>query len=133
MTRIPCLDDGEQYKFLGVLESVFQEDKLVLERAAKEYLRRLSVIWTSRTSPLSDYNRMVASNQFALPVLSYLMMELRQTDREARKIVVKSRGRHPCSSNALLYLPRSKGRQGLQSVEMEYKATKIKGTVRTPW
>ena len=130
MTRIPCLDDGEQYKFLGVPESVFQEDKLVLERAAKEYLRRLSVIWTS---PLSDYNRMGASNQFALPVLSYLMMELRQIDREARKIVVKSRGRHPCSSNALLYLPRSKGRQGLQSVEMEYKAPKIKGTGRTPW
>ena len=35
-TRIPCLDDGEQYKFLGVLESVIQEDKLVLEFAAKE-------------------------------------------------------------------------------------------------
>lgn len=69
-TKIPCLDDGERYKFFGVLESVRQEDKLVLECAAKEYLRRLSVIWTS---PLSDYNRVVASNQFALPVLGYLM------------------------------------------------------------
>ncbi|PFX28822.1 Retrovirus-related Pol polyprotein from type-1 retrotransposable element R2 [Stylophora pistillata] len=39
-TRIPCLDDGERYKFLGVLESVRQEDKLVLECAAREYLRR---------------------------------------------------------------------------------------------
>ena len=64
--RIPCLVDGEQYKFLGVLESIAQEDKLVLECAAKGYLRRLSVIWTS---PLSDYNRVVASNQLALPVL----------------------------------------------------------------
>ena len=45
-TRIPCLDAAEQYKFLGVLESVTQ-DKFVLECAAKEYLRRLSVIWTS--------------------------------------------------------------------------------------
>ena len=27
----------------------------------------------NRTSPLSDYNRVVASNQFALPVLGYLM------------------------------------------------------------
>ncbi|PFX32844.1 Retrovirus-related Pol polyprotein from type-1 retrotransposable element R2 [Stylophora pistillata] len=42
-TRIPCLDDGERYKFLGVLESVRQEDKLVLECAAREYLRRLSI------------------------------------------------------------------------------------------
>ena len=95
--RIPCLVDGEQYKFLGVLGSIAQEDKLILEYAAKEYLRRLSVIWTS---PLSDYNRVVASNQFALPVLGYLMwkqqwpvMELKQIDMEARKIVVESGGR----------------------------------------
>ncbi|XP_022783739.1 uncharacterized protein LOC111324448 [Stylophora pistillata] len=133
-TRIPCLADGEQYKFLGVLESVRQEDKLVLECAAREYLRRLSVIWTS---PLSDYSRVVASNQFALPVLGYLMwtqqwpmMELKQIDREARKIVVESEGRHPCSLNALLYMPRSRGGRGLRSVEMEYKATKIKDAVR---
>lgn len=59
--RIPCVTDREQYKFMGLLESVAQEDKLVLECAAKEYLRRLSVIWTS---PLSDYNRVVASNLF---------------------------------------------------------------------
>jgi len=41
-----------------------QEDKLVLGCGAKEYLRRMSVIWTS---PLSDHNRVTASNQFALP------------------------------------------------------------------
>ena len=57
-------------------------------------------------------------------------MELKQIDREARKIVVESGGRHPCSSNALLYLPRNEGGRGLRSVEMEYKATKIKGAVR---
>ncbi|PFX21126.1 hypothetical protein AWC38_SpisGene14404 [Stylophora pistillata] len=134
LTRLPCLDDGERYKFFGVLESVRQENKLVLECAAREYLRRLSVIWTS---PLSDSNRVVASNQFALPVLGYLMwtqqwpvMELKQIDREAREIVVESGDRHSCSSNALLYMPRSKGGRGLRSVEMEYKATKIKGAVR---
>ena len=62
----PSLEDGKRYKFLGVLESVMQEDKLVLECAAKEYLRGMSIIWTS---PLSDHNRVIASNQFALPVL----------------------------------------------------------------
>ena len=67
---IPSLEDVKQYKFLGVLQSVLQEDKLVLECAAKEYLRRMSVIWTS---PLSDHNRVTASNQFALSVLGYLM------------------------------------------------------------
>ena len=57
-------------------------------------------------------------------------MALKQIDREARKIVVESWGRHPCSSNALLHLPRCKGGRGLRSVEMEYKAMKIKGAVR---
>ena len=117
--RIPSLEDGKQYKFLGVLESVMQEDKLVLECAAKEYLRRMSVIWTS---PLSDHNRVTASNQFALPVLGYLMwtqqwpvMDIQEINRKARKIVIENGGRHPC---------------GLRSVVMEYKATKIKSEVR---
>ena len=53
-------------------------------------------------------------------------MELQQIDVEVRKIVVDNGGRHPCSSNALLYLPRCEGGKGLRSVEMEYKVTKIK-------
>lgn len=36
--RIPSLEDGKQYEFLGVLENVMQHYELVLECAAKEYL-----------------------------------------------------------------------------------------------
>ena len=67
---IARLKDGEQYKFLGVQENLRQEDKLVLNCAAEIYLKRVSVIWSS---PLSDHNRITATNQFALPVLAYLM------------------------------------------------------------
>jgi len=56
--------------------------------------------------------------------------DLQQIDREDRKIIVENEGRHPCGSNALLYLPRNKGGRGLCLVEMEYKATKVKGAVR---
>lgn len=45
--RIPSLEDGKQYQFLGVLESVMQHYELVLECAAKEYLRKMSVVWTN--------------------------------------------------------------------------------------
>ena len=41
-----------------------------MEAAAKTYLHRLSVIWSS---PLSDRAKVVVSNQYALPVLTYLM------------------------------------------------------------
>ena len=75
---------------------------MVLECAAREYLRRLSIIWSS---PLSDFNRVAASNQFALPVLGYLMWtqhwpitELKILDREVRKIIVENGGKHPGGS-----------------------------------
>ncbi|XP_031571639.1 uncharacterized protein LOC116305807 [Actinia tenebrosa] len=94
----------------------------------------LSVIWTS---PLSDYNRVLATNQFALTVLTYPMWtqhwplaELRIIDRETRKIISGNGGRHPLSSTAVLYLPREKGGRGLRSIEQEYKLIKIKAAVK---
>ena len=64
---IQSLTEDSQYKFLGVLESI---NSFVLETAARVYLQRLSVIWSS---PLSDHHKVVATNQFALPVLVYFM------------------------------------------------------------
>ncbi|XP_068708027.1 uncharacterized protein [Montipora foliosa] len=95
-----------------------------------EYLKRLSVIWTS---PLSDVNKVTASNQYALPVLSYLMptqrwpmSEVQRIDREVRKVMVENGGKHPAGSSALLSLPRAVGGRGMKSVETVYKVTKIK-------
>ena len=107
---ITALGKGKHYKFLGVLENIREDEQLALTCAAKEYLRRISIIWSS---PLSDCNRVQATNQYALPVLRYLMWtqhwplsELRDVDRAARKIIVENRGKHPASLTSLLYLPR---------------------------
>lgn len=118
---VQSIKEGSSFKFLGVCETVKQQDeKLALVSAAKVYLQRLSVIWSS---PLSDVNRVIATNQFALPVLSYLMWtqhwpitELRVVDREARKIIHENGGKHPLSSTAVMYLPRHLGGRGLRSV-----------------
>ena len=125
---------GDKYKFLGVLESVRQEERMSLDCAAREFLCRMSIIWSS---PLSDHNQVTASNQFALLVLRYLMWtrqwpvtELKRLDREARKIVVENGGKHPSGSTAILYMPREKGGRGLRSIEEEYKVTKIKAAVK---
>lgn len=132
-TVIDCLKD-KQYRFLGAPEQLLQDQKLALETAAKTYLQRLSVIWSS---PLSDMNRVTASNQLALPVLTYLMWsqhwnltDLRNIDREARKVISENGGKHPLGSTALLYLPRHQGGRGLRSVETEYKHTKIKSAIK---
>ena len=36
MARIPSLEEGKQFKFPGMFESVMQVDKLALEFTAKE-------------------------------------------------------------------------------------------------
>ena len=59
---ISSLEEGGSYKFLGALENVKQEDRIVLQNAAKVYLQRLSIIWSS---PLLDYHIVAASNQYA--------------------------------------------------------------------
>ena len=111
-----------------------QEDGLALEVAARVYLKRLFVIWSS---PLSDYNRVIATNQLALPVMEYLMWiqtwpldELQRLDRETRKVICESGGKHPLGSTALMYLPRRRGGRGLKSIEEQYKAIKIKSAVK---
>ena len=131
---IECLKQGSHYKFLGIMENTKQDDKLVLEIASKAFIQRLSLIWSS---PLSDYNKMVATNQFAMPVLTYLMttqcwpiMELQRLDRESRKVISDNGGKHPLGSTAMMYLPRKLGGRGLKSIEREYKQEKIKAVVR---
>ena len=80
---------------------------------------------------------MIAFNQFALPAMSYFVWtqpwqiaELRQVDRDARKIATEGEGEHPCGTTSLLYLPRDKGGRGLRSVETEYKESKVKAAVK---
>ena len=69
-TVIDSLEEDTTYRFLGATERFFQEEKLVLQRTTKTYVQRLSVIWSG---PLSDTNRVQASNQIAMPVFSYLI------------------------------------------------------------
>ena len=58
--RIDNLKDGDNYKFLGILENTKQEDNMVLEAASNTYQQRLSVIWSS---PLSDFHKLTAINK----------------------------------------------------------------------
>ena len=131
---IKNLDQHNVYKFLGVSENTKQQDQQVLEATAKTYLQRLSIIWST---PLSDHANVVASNQYALPVLTYLMWtqtwaiaNIQQLDREERKIIVEKGGNQPKGLTAILYVSRKLYGRGLKSVGNEYKNTKIKAAVK---
>ena len=41
---VKSLNEDSQYKFLGVLVNIRQEDNLALENAGRVYLQRMSVI-----------------------------------------------------------------------------------------
>ena len=69
-TMIARLKDRGHYKFLGVRENLKQDDKLVWKCATEVYEKRILLIWSS---PFSDYENVLASNQFALPSLTYLL------------------------------------------------------------
>ena len=88
-----------------------QDKNLSFQLTRNTYLQRLSFIWSSL---LLDANHIKATNLFALPALTYPMWtqrwvleDLREVDREARKIISMNGGKHPLSSNAVLYLPRA--------------------------
>ena len=131
---IDSLNENTTYRFLGAPERLLQEEKLALQCITKTYLQRLSVIWSS---PLSDINRVQASNQLVMPVLPYLMWsqhwcltDSRDVDRQARKIVCESGGKHPLGLKVTVYLPRALGGRGMRSVEEKYKMTKIKSAIK---
>ncbi|TVU87020.1 hypothetical protein FQP89_23625, partial [Vreelandella titanicae] len=86
-----------------------------------EYVRRLRKIWSSE---LSGKNKVFATNMLAVPVLLYSFgvlkwarKDLRDLDIKTRKIINMNRSMHPNSSVARLYLSRSIGGRGLQSLE----------------
>ena len=89
-------------------------------------------------SPLSEYHEVVASNQYALPVLlmyprwtqSWPIVELQQLDRQSRKLLKENVGYHPMGTTDLLYLPRKCGGRGLKSVESTYKNIKVKTAIK---
>lgn len=66
-TLVEDLKTGAKYKFLGVRESVMQDDKQALTVVAKTHLQRLSITWTS---PLYDIICVKATNQVTLSVLT---------------------------------------------------------------
>ena len=88
---------GEQYNILGVLERLKQEDTMALLKiAAKKYIQRVSVMWSS---PLSDWNKVKSTNEFALSTFMYLMWtqtwplaKLRQVNQRLRKISSRMEG-----------------------------------------
>ena len=124
------IDDlgGTFYKFLGVEEAEQHENKMILKKAEKEVIRRVSVILDT---PMSDKNKIDAINTFALPVIAFFMPviyfsqeDLNEVDLKIKRLLTERGARHPQHLNSLLYASRSIGGRGLKQIASVCKGRK---------
>ena len=55
--------------------------------------------------------------------------DLKEIDREIEEILSDALARHPASSGAHLYLPRTMSRRGMKSLKQTYREVKIKTAI----
>ena len=118
---IKSLQEGESYKYLGILEAdKFLEEKMKLI-VSKEYIRRLRKVLMSK---LNGGNLVGGVNTWAVSLLRYSAAfvswrksKLQAIDRKTRKLFTIYGALHPKSDVDRLYIPRKKRGRGLISLE----------------
>ena len=118
---IKSLQEGESYKYLGILETErFLGEEMKL-KVSDEYFRRLKKVLKSK---LNEGNLVQGVNTWTVSLLRYSAAfiswrkcELQATDRKTRKLFTIYGGLHPKSDVDRLYIPRKDGGRGLIAFE----------------
>ena len=118
---IKSLQEGENYKYLGILEAdKFLEEKMKL-KVSKEYIRRLRKVLKSK---LNGGNLVPGVNTWAVSLIRYSAAffswrksELQDIDRKTRKLFTIYGTMHPKSDVDRLHIPGKEGGRGLISIE----------------
>ena len=86
-TKIQSIKKDVTYKYLGVDKNVSYNGSLNKDRIQREYLKRVRKLWRSE---LSGYNKYIAHNAFALPVLTSTFGILDCTKDEIKTMDIKT-------------------------------------------
>ena len=123
--RIKELPEEDNYKYLGMDESIGYDGPLNKNRVTSEYKKRVRKIWSSE---LNNINKVQAHNTFAAPVLTptigvlpWTKKEIKDLDILTRKQMSMQRSFHVSSEVNRLYARRNEGGRGLTSTEEMYK------------
>ena len=123
--NIQEIKEGDNYKYLGIDESVRIDGPLNKDRIRKEYKSRVRKIWKSE---LNGYNKVIAHNAFAVAlviptigILKWTKKEISDLDVITRKILTMTGSFHKAGDTDRLYAHRSKGDRGLRSTEDLYE------------
>ena len=115
---IKPLKDGDSYKYLGQDENIGYVGPLNKARVTAEYKKRVRKIWSSE---LSAYNKHIAHNVFALPVLTPTFGIICWTIQEIENLDIITRKILNMTDIDRLYLPRKMGGRGLKSIKLAYE------------
>ena len=125
--KIQEIEEESTYKYLGMEESISYNNKMNKDNILKEYKRRLRRIWASE---LNAYNKVIATNMFAVPVVTYSFGVLRWTredvlnfDKTTRKIMNMNNSLNRRSDIHRIYLPMKNGGRGLRNIKEEICVT----------
>ena len=118
---IKPIQEGQRYRYLGRDENIAYEGTITKERVSKEYFSRAKTIWLSE---LSAFNKTIAHNAFATPVitptigiLDWTIQEIKDIDIRTRKILSVTGNFHPSSDVDRLYTGQNIGGRGLRSCQ----------------
>jgi hypothetical protein len=122
---IQPIAEGDCYRYLGIDENISYNGPINKERVTKEYLNRVRKIWSSE---LSDRNKVIAHNSFAVPILTptigiidWTIQEINQLDIKTRKSLTIANSFHPNSDIDTLYMSRTSGGRGLKRIQTLYE------------
>ena len=120
------MKERDSCKYLGQDENLGYVGPVNKKRVTNEYYKRVKKIWKSE---LSAYNKHVAHNAFAVPVLiptfgllNWTINEIEQIDIKTRKILCMTGNFHRNSDIDRLYLKRKNGGRGLKCIKTTYEA-----------
>ena len=118
---ITLLEEGENYKYLSVLEADEVMVSEMKDKVKKENYRRVGKVLETK---LNGGNVFKAINTWTVSVVRYSAaflgwsrLQLEEIDRRTRKLLIMRNGFHPKSNVDQLYLSRSKGGRGLIGVQ----------------
>ena len=127
---IKTLQEGESYKYLGILEADKSLEGKMKLNVSKEYIRRLRKVLKSK---LNGGNLVRGANTWGVSLLRYSAAfvswrksELQAIDRKTRKFFSIYGAFHPMSDIDRLYILRKEGGKGLISIE-DYIELAIRG------
>ena len=96
---IKLFKDGDTYKYLGINENISYVGAFNKEKVTKQYYTRVKKIWKSE---LSSFNKVIAHNTFAIPVLAttvgvidWTIKEIKEIDKRTCKHLTITRNFHP--------------------------------------